>query len=314
MELIKSFLLVVVSVLLFVSLLASGIFLTLGLSLNYENVNSKITSLATNIINEQIGEVNVAKYLPLMKTYCEKNPNYVFNEQGYNFSLSCDEVPNSTEQFVNSTINSLVSDFYYKEYNCEFWSCLKQEKTPLFLVSEYAQNYWISKFYTTLIISLILFVLTILLASKKSNGLILSGSLIFVVSLIVSKLDPIGTKIVNALIKPVAGVLSGVDSKEMISKIVSVFFSESSRVFLWMFIIGLILIGIGILLKIFKIGFKISNLFEKGEKLFSKQETEKQEKEELQEKPKQEKNSKKEILKDNFKKIEKLVKENSQKK
>ena len=263
MGLIKDFLLVVVSVLLFVSLLTSGIFLTLGLSLNYDNVNSRITPLATNIIQEQIQPLGIEKYLPLMKTYCKENPKYVFSEQGYNFSLSCDKIPNSTQEFINSSVKSFISNFYYKEYSCSFWKCFQEEEVPLFLVSKYAQDYWMSSFYKMLIISLILVGLIVFLVSKKSNGIILIGSLFVGSSLIISKLDIFGTKLAKILISPVLKVFSKETSQQIISKIVSIFFLESSQVFLWFFVIGLILIGIGILFKIFKIGFKISKLFKK---------------------------------------------------
>ena len=111
--------LVIVSVLLFVSLLCSGIFLTLGMSLNYDNVNPKITSIASTIIYEQIGSSEIDKYFPLMQEYCQNNnTEYVFSEQGYTFVFSCDSVPNSTEEFVGNTVSNLVKGFYYKEYSC----------------------------------------------------------------------------------------------------------------------------------------------------------------------------------------------------
>ena len=262
--------LVVASVLLFIAVLCSGVFLSLGLSLSYDNVNPKITSIATTIVEEQIGTAKIETYLPLMQAYCQLNPNYVFSEDGYTFDLSCEDLPNSAEELIQDVVSSLVKGFYYKEYSCEFWKCFEQEEIPLFLVSEYAQNYWMSKFYTTLIISLILIGLIILLAQKKSNGMIVSGALIFVVSLIVSKLNLIGTKIAGGLISPVAGTLSGDAAKEVVSDIVKVFFSESSKVFIWMFVIGLLLIVGGIVLRLMGVGFKIAD---KIEKVQEKQET-----------------------------------------
>jgi hypothetical protein len=255
--------LVIVSVLLFVSLIGSGIFLTLGMSLTYDNTNQKISSIATDIIQGQIGEGQIEQYLPLMKAYCEQNPDYVFNEQGYTFVLSCDNIPSSTGELIKETTSSLVEGFYYKDYQCKMWDCLQEEDIPLFLVSEHARDYWMSKFYTSLIISLILIALLILLAQKKSNGIILTGSLTFVASLIISKLNTIGTKIVEALMGPVAGALSGDIHQEMLSDVVGIFFSESSRVFIWMLVIGLLLVVVGIVLRIMRVGFKIADKIER---------------------------------------------------
>ena len=255
--------LVIASVLLFVAVLCSGIFLSLGLSLSYDNVNPKITSIATTIVEDTIGTTQIESYLPLMQTYCELNPEYVFNEQGYTFSLSCSELPNSTEELIKDSVSSLVQGFYYKDYNCEFWKCFGEEDMPLFLVSKYAQDYWMSKFYTSLIFSLILIAGIILLAEKKANGLIVSGSLIFAASLIISKLDLIGTKIAGALISPVAGVLTGDMAQGIISEIIEVFFSDASKVFIWLFVIGLLLIVGGIVLRLMGIGFKIADKIEK---------------------------------------------------
>lgn len=272
MGFIRSTGLVIVCVLLFVSLLCSGIFLSLGLSLSYENVSPKINSIATTIVQDQIGEAQIEKYLPLMQEYCKLNPDYIFSEAGYTFSLSCDDVPNSTQELVQDTVSSLVKGFYYKDYTCEFWNCFEQEDVPLFLVSKHAQDYWMAKFYTSLIISLVLIGLVVLLARKKANGVILTGSLIFVVSLIISKLKLIGTKVAGALMSTVAGALSGDVAKEMVSEVVDVFFSESSKIFIWMFVIGLVLIAGGIVLRLMGIGFKIAD---KIEEVQGKEETSK---------------------------------------
>ena len=59
MGVLRGFGLVIVAVLLFVSLLATGIFATLNYSLTYENVQPKIYNIADSVITEQIGNQNI---------------------------------------------------------------------------------------------------------------------------------------------------------------------------------------------------------------------------------------------------------------
>jgi cell division protein FtsL len=52
-------------------------------------------------------------------------------------------------------------------------------------------------------------------------------------------------------------------SNEILKKISNLFFIENKKVFVYMLLIGIILISIGIIFKIFNIGFKINSFIEK---------------------------------------------------
>jgi hypothetical protein len=272
---------VIVSVLFFVSILTAGIFWTLSLSLNYDNVNSKVSSVSSSIVGEKLNSAELNKTFSLMKNYCKTNPNYsyVFKEGNYSYNLSCKNLPNSTNELLSQTTSYFVKDFYYKTYSCEFWSCFKEQGIPFFLVSKYSQDYWHKLFVKLILFSILLFVLLFFLTKRKANAFILSGALLIIASLPILKLKILGTNIVEKMFSPVGEAVSWGASKDTIANIVGVFFSESSRVFLTYFVIGIILLIAGIVFTFMSFGFKI---FEKVDKIEKENETE-----ELKEKVKQ---------------------------
>lgn len=252
MGLIKSFLLVIVSSLLFVSFFAGNLFLTLSWSLEYQNVEAQFTSSMKELLTDQIDLVQVmAEQIPFMESYCQNNSEFVFQEPttNYTFQIPCTIVSQGPDSIVEYGSQSFLKDLYYKEYNCGFWDCFGETQYPLFLISEKAKNYWNGKFYFTLMISLALIGLMFFLVHKKTSLLIIPGSLLVASSLPFMKLD---------------SVLTFFSGKPFIS-FLSVFFTQSYSVFLASLIAGIILLAAGILFKIFGIGFKISSLFSKKE-------------------------------------------------
>ncbi len=104
-----------------------------------------------------------------------------------------------------------------------------------------------------------------LLIQKKVNFPILAGILLAVSFIPVSFLDSIGKAILKVILSSMKGAVEGLGSIEL-NSFVLIFFSQANSVFLTGFIIGLILIGVGVLLKLLKVGFKIGNLFSKFRK------------------------------------------------
>jgi len=75
-------------------------------------------------------------------------------------------------------------------------------------------------------------------------------------------LGKIGTFVAKVILSPLSLALSKESTNVILAQVVAMFFSESSKVFLWMFIAGLILITIGIVFKITGLGFKIREKIE----------------------------------------------------
>jgi len=253
----------VVSALLFISLLLAGIFASVSLSLNYENIQPRVYSIADEIINNQIGGDSIVNEItPYLNTFCRTNTEVVHSFEGYNFVFPCTVIQQGRNSIINYTVNYLTSDFYYKEYNCSFVKCFENSKIPLFLVSDYARQFWRALFIKSLLVSLVLAGLVVLLVERKANAFILTGSLLISVSLIILIIERIGAFVAKIVLSPVLLALSKENITAILSQIVEMFFSASSRVFLWMFVAGLILIISGVVLRITGIGIKISQKIE----------------------------------------------------
>jgi len=186
MGFIRGSLLVLVCILLFISLLLSGIFLTLSLSLRYENVQKELVSVVKELTDDNFGlieeEFNLTERMDeaqkFMEKHCQNESSYVFSEGGYTFVLPCDileEIPETPGTLVEKGIETIVEEIYYKEYDCGFWDCFDESELPLFLVSEKAKNYWEEKFYFTVIAFAVLVVLIFFLVERKQNTLIVVG-------------------------------------------------------------------------------------------------------------------------------------------
>lgn len=265
MGLIRGILVVLICVVFFVSLLTAGIFVTLSSSLSYENVQPEMTSIVTKVIQEQIGESNIVNtLLPYLGEYCQTNSEITEKFGGYTFVYPCDIVEQGQTKIISYSIEYLVEDFYYREYTCKFWSCLDESEIPLFLVSDYAKSYWRGWFLKSFLISLILAAGIVLLSRRKSRGFVVAGAIVLVSSFVVLQLNRIGSFVARMILSPLSSV-SSKTSQSILSDVVGLFFSSSKAIFVWMIAVGFILIGIGIFLRLFRIGFKISNFFRRME-------------------------------------------------
>ena len=270
MGIIRGGLFVIVSVLLLVCLIAGNVFWAVSMSLNYDIVEPRINGIATELVNNNI-DFNVL--LPVLDLYCVNNSEYVFFEPklGTTFSIPCESV-NSGESVVAFIISEAVYDFYYQEYDCDFWNCFSQTSSPGFLVSEHAKDYWNSKFYFAIFISLILIAILFLLAESKSNALIVTGILTFVSALVFIKIDYFLEFLAKIVIDNISDI-SFLDVSSVV-EIFAIFFTKSDFVFVKMLVFGVVILLAGIIWKLIKVGFKVSHLFEKFKNIFSKKRVE----------------------------------------
>src|SRR3989344_1165995 len=263
MGLIRGGLLVIASVLLFLLFLAGNLFFAFNLSLDYNNVQTELKPIITDIVEKNNLRQNINQEFWVMESYCQNNSEYVFSNENsgdfnYVFSIPCDVVSQGPESVIDYGINSLIEKSYYKDYNCNFWDCFKQ-KDPLFLFSKQAQDYWNSKFYLILSLSIVLIILIFLLAEKKSNFPVIIGSLLVLSSMLLKLSSAFFLKLALSTLS----FFTEFDSSFDMFNFVLV---QLNSVILITFIIGIIILAIGIILKLFKVGFKISNIFYKIQK------------------------------------------------
>ncbi len=263
MGFIRGGLLSLVCILLFISLLLAGIFLTLSLSLKYENVQEGLVSVIKGMTDDKLGligeEFNLTEKMDqaqeFMEEHCQNITEYVFSEGGYTFTIPCDileEIPETPEALIEQGVETIVENVYYEEYDCSFWDCLSESELPFFLVSEKAKNYWREKFYFTLIAFVVLVVLIFFLVEHKQNTPIVVGPILILASLPLLGLEKL------------AGIFVG-DFGNLGVSLVSIFIGKSGSAFWIMFIIGLVVLVAGIVLKFLYKGKK--NI---GEKLVKK--------------------------------------------
>ncbi len=242
MSFFRGGLLVIVGILLFLSLLLGNVFLVLSTSLQYDNVKSGLVPIVQEFVDDQtssiVGDFNLTEDLEeareIMQDYCQNNTAYVFSEGRYNFTVSCDLVNEPLETFVEQGIDSIIEQTYYKEYDCGFWDCFGKESLPLFLVSEKAKDYWKEKFYFSILVSIVLIILIPFLTEQKMNFPIIFGGLLALSSLPLLKLGGLSS------------IIAGQSSLEF----VSFFFNKSGNVFWIVFIVGLLIFGSGIALRL----------------------------------------------------------------
>ncbi|MBR9702365.1 hypothetical protein GOV13_05590 [Candidatus Pacearchaeota archaeon] len=253
MGMIRSGVLFAVVVLLFWSFFAGNIFLTMDMSLDYDNVKPELTAVIKEVAAGQIDlDSEVDSRIDEMNSYCENNTNvseFVFSEQDQTFVVSCETIAQGSEAVLNQSIDGMVEEGYYKEYDCDFIDCIRELdlSQPFVLVSAKAKDYWKGKFYFSLIVSLILIVLVFFLVEQKFNLPIVVGIVMVLSSLPFMK--------INWLLSFFAD--------QMYLQIFSIFLSKSYTVFLIMFSLGLFILILGVVLRFFKFGFWISGLFEK---------------------------------------------------
>ncbi|MCK9595799.1 hypothetical protein M0R19_01285 [Candidatus Pacearchaeota archaeon] len=248
MGFIRGGLLVIASVLFFLSLFALILTGILYSSLQYENFESKAVSVANELLIEKINLTNYTQNIsPMIQSYCINNSDYVFSYQGYTFDIPCDKAILGSEFLINEVVKDLIRGIYYSDYDCNFLDCFGKSQTPLFLASEKSYNYLGGKVYLILIISLILLIAIFLLAEKKTNALLLSGILILISSLLFLKLD----------------IWISLISNKMVSQFVGIFFSQAFNVSIKILIIGVLFFISAIIFKMFRVGFFISELIEK---------------------------------------------------
>jgi len=257
----KGGLFVIASVLFFIALLMMNSVLVISFSLDYDNIKTDLVPVVKETLKENINLTSVinTKQYPIMNRFCSNSSQqleYFFTEQNYSFKVSCNAIANGTEAVFDEVIDNFIYEQYYKEYACEYWQCFKSGEIPFFIISQHSADYWQKQFYFSLLASLVLLGLMFLFIEKKTNLPLVAGSLVILSSLLFVKLEALTKWAINALLTlPI--------SPEDYLKFFTIIFNQSSKVFYIMLIAGLIILAVGIILKLFAIGFKINAFFSK---------------------------------------------------
>ncbi len=249
MGVIRGIFVVILSSLLFLSLFSTVLFLNLSSALDYESLEKNSVSFVKEIVKNNTNfDEAISENLQFMEIYCNqsKNDSYSFSLLNYSLNVPCKENL-SVDYILEEGIMDLEKEIYFKEYECGFIDCFEKEDLPFFLVSQKTYSLLNRYFYLSLLISLAIVLGLFFVLEKKSNLFILSGVLLIIPSLMFNYLS----KIHSFFKEPI------------ISQIIKILFINSSSISLKFIIFSITLIVLGIIFKIFKIGFLISNLFNK---------------------------------------------------
>ena len=231
-------------------MLAANLLYTVQSSLEYENVKENLPEMIKVILEDELNTTDFIDDSELQEAqkYCLNNSYFVqdsnFSDFGSALNISCSSINQGEEAITQEILNEIIEQVYYKDYDCKFTQCLEEGQNVFYLVSQDFQGYLLSKVYLAFFIVITLFILIFLLAESKANAFIISGVLIIISALPFLKAETL---------------FSSMGSE--IFQFVSLMFVASTAVFIKVFIIGLVVLIIGIILKFFNIGFKISEFF-----------------------------------------------------
>ncbi|MBU3907498.1 MAG: hypothetical protein KKA64_04595 [Nanoarchaeota archaeon] len=218
------------------SLLGLALFFTLSSSLEYNNVKQGLYPVVEKIADEEMNLTSVLNsHYYSMDLHCRNNSEYLLSQEGFSFTIPCSIVSQGQDAIIYYGINETIKQVYYQKYDCSFLECFnKQEesKKPFFIVSEMSWKYFRGKFYSLLIISLVLIALLFLCIQNKKNLPILLGGLMMLSSLPFFQLGAF------------MSLFAEMDNSTLV--FLSALLSNSNSVFWIMFVSGLILIGFGI--------------------------------------------------------------------
>jgi predicted membrane channel-forming protein YqfA (hemolysin III family) len=244
---IRGILIVFASVFLLLSFFCMILLLVLSSSLDYQFVETESSAILKNVFESSNFTSQIEKFYPMIQLYCQNNTEYVFTVDAYTINIPCSVVIKGNDAILEEGIKNVINQIYYKEYDCGFLDCIKSTEVPTFLISKKSHDFFDGKFYIFLLISLALSAILFFLVEKKANMPILAGIFLALSSLPFIKLD----------------ILFSSLSNEMASKFLKIFFSQSFPVAIKLLIFGIILIILGIVFKMFKVGLFISDLISK---------------------------------------------------
>jgi hypothetical protein len=262
MGIIRSVLIVFFSIVLLLSLIITSLLFTIALTLDFQNIQPAINNLTHTLLEEEYDlRQNIDSNLVQARELCENNSGYTFQFQEQDIEIPCEIIIKNTSEIIEFTIQNFTKEIYYQEYNCDFWNCFQETGKPFFLVSKKAQDYWYSKFYISLIATLAIIAILYILFSSTSNFSIFIGGILVLSSLVFIKLDYAIEKILTSIVSGTQGMLS--KSFDIILNSVTILFSQTYQAYLTALLIGIGLIILGILIKFFGLGMKLSAWLEK---------------------------------------------------
>lgn len=227
-------------VLLLATLTLGNLFLILNLSLNYEKIQPKVVDFLYDFSQDNADfSESVGEEFEIAKSECQTKSVYLIEYGNGTIEIPCETIMKGQEETFKYGITHEFDKIYYGIYNCNPFECLSEGKY-YYLISEEAKNYWKSKFYLFLAISLLIVFLMYFAFENKKN-------IFFVVGFV--------TVLSVLPFKGIEKILFFLDATAL--QFIPIILSEAGKVFLIMVSIGIFLIVLGILFRFFNLDEKI---------------------------------------------------------
>ena len=247
MGLIRGSAVFILTTALFLALFLGNFFLTFNLSLEYNNIEPYIQNITNELVEETEMTNMLTNQYAAMEVFCISYQSFDFQIEDITINIPCKTIKTGQSEVIDYSLKQLIPQLYYKKYNCEFFTCLKENNQQLVLLSETAKKYWNSKFLLMLTISTIIFILLFLFVQEKHSAFIITGIVLVFTAIPFKKIDWLFSFATDFL--PL--------------KIIHAFFTKANDVFLIIAIAGVIFVIIGFGFSLFKWQTKIINFLNK---------------------------------------------------
>ncbi len=261
MGIIRGGLFIFVCILLFISLIVGGVFLILSLSLSYENVNSNFKEILKNQkISDSGVETMIEEVYPSMIESCANSEFIEYADSNINITIPCSVVNQGSPAVIDYGYDAVTKEVYYRQYECKFFDCFDNPNGSLVIISNHGRTYWLNKFFISSIIILIILLILFFLAHKKYNFFIFSGIVFILSSFVLLNIQKFLIPIIKTTLNISTQQLNQLGEVSL-DTILNLFFAKSPSVFIMFFIVGIIFIVIGVLIRLWILSYGVSKFF-----------------------------------------------------
>jgi hypothetical protein len=245
MGIIRGTIIFTLTILLFISLFAVNIFLTLSYSISYSSIHPYLINTTSEFAQSSGASATAIQELAQKNMECSNSTPLVnFTFENNDISVPCTVINSGAKTTIDYLINATANELYYKNYSCNFIECIKSENSVI--LSKAAEDYWNSKLIAMIFVSLAIFALIFLFSKEKHNAFIIAG-----ITAILSSLP----------FRQIEWIISGI-SEFLPFRVLPVFFSQAPAASDLMFAAGIILVVAGIIFGFLRAGIKIGSFIE----------------------------------------------------
>jgi hypothetical protein len=210
---------------------------------NYGNIKPIFATVYSNAIMRQLGAQRIEELYNSATLYCREEETVTIPYGYENITLNCNEITNTNSTYLVSIIvEKFFNTFYYKDYGCEFLTCMQKISSledAVVVFSSTSHRFFESIIFVMLFVTILIGVALFFLI-ENWEGRFKSFGVEFLFIGLLYFLTPYLESIVFDKLPPEAPI-----TKDAFDAI----FNSVSPVFLIFFIIGAIFIGIWLFIK-----------------------------------------------------------------